>query len=271
VRQNQLDVVTDFAAPDHHVRADRVRLQQVFWNLLNNAVKFSAKGGRITLRSWNDEGRFALEVQDTGVGIEPELQEKIFQPFEQGENSIRRQFGGLGLGLTISKKLVDLHSGTIAVQSEGRDQGASFQVMLNVVAPPEKSKSERTPRSAAIAKGLDLLLVDDHAQTLHVLSRLLRKLGHNVSTADSVKCALQLLDDARFDVLISDIGLPDGNGCEVMRAAKQHHALPGIALSGFGTDEDIQRSSSAGFAVHLTKPIDVHELHDAIRKLMDPG
>ena len=271
VRQNQLDVVTEFGASDHHVRADRVRLQQVFWNLLNNAVKFTAKGGRITLRSWNEEGQFGLEVRDTGVGIERELQERIFQPFEQGESSIRRQFGGLGLGLTISKKLVDLHGGTIAVRSEGRNHGASFQVMLNAVAAPEKVKSGRTPSSPMVAKGLDLLLVDDHPQTLRVLARLLRKLGHNVFTADSVKSALRLLDGARFDLLISDIGLPDGNGCDVMRAAKQRQALPGIAVSGFGTEDDIKRSSGAGFAVHLTKPIDVHQLHEAIQQVTNAG
>lgn len=260
VRRSRLDVVSDLKATDYHVLADPVRLQQVFWNLLNNAVKFTANGGRITVTTWNEAGRFALEVRDTGVGIQPELQERIFGAFEQGEHSIRRQFGGLGLGLTIAKTLLDLHGGTIAVRSEGKNHGASFQVTLSVVAPAKVAPSKRVPRSAPIGKGLDLLLVEDHVQTLQVLSGLLRKRGHKVATADSVESALQLLEENKFDALISDIGLPDGSGCDVMRAAKQRQALPGIALSGFGMEEDVRRSKEAGFGHYLTKPVDFHNL-----------
>jgi signal transduction histidine kinase/CheY-like chemotaxis protein len=267
VRQKQLDLVSDLAAPDHHVRADRVRLQQVFWNLLSNAVKFTARGGRITVRSRNDGGHFTLEVTDTGVGIEPELQSRIFKAFEQGERSIARQFGGLGLGLTISKTLLDLQGGTISVRSEGKNHGASFDVTFQVVAAPELKSREGSARAGTIPEGLDLLLVDDHAQTLHVLSRLLRKRGHKVSTADSVKSALHLLDRARFDALISDIGLPDGNGCDVMRAAKQRQELRGIAVSGFGMDDDIRRSKEAGFEHHLTKPVDLNDLETCLGQI----
>ena len=263
VRQKQLDLVMELKATQHHTRADAVRLQHVFWNLLNNAVKFSAKGGRITVRSWNEAGRFALEVRDTGVGVQPELQARIFDAFEQGERSIRRQFGGLGLGLTIAKTILDLHGGTIAVRSEGKNRGATFQVTLNAVPPPEAVAPKTTPRAGAIGKGLHLLLVDDHPQTLHVLSGLLRKRGHRVATADSVESALALLERARFDALISDIGLPDGSGHDVMRAAKQQ-ALPGIALSGFGMEEDIRRSKEAGFGHYPVKPVDFHELETCL-------
>lgn len=263
VRTNQLDVVLELEATEHHVKGDAIRLQQVFWNLLNNAVKFSAKGGRITLRSWNEKGSFALEVRDTGIGITPELQKRIFSAFEQGERAKSRQFGGLGLGLTIAKTLLDLHGGTISVRSEGQNRGASFQVMLSVVAPSQAAISRRGTRSAK-AKALDLLLVDDHAQTLHVLSGLLRKRGHTVSTATSVQSALHLLENAKFDALISDIGLPDGSGCEIIRAAKQRQALPGIAISGFGMDEDIRRSKEAGFDHCLTKPVDFGDLETCL-------
>jgi signal transduction histidine kinase len=261
IRRQQLDIVTDLRARDHHVRADRVRLQQVFWNLITNAVKFSAKGGRITVRSFNEEKQLAIEVIDTGIGIDPSEQERLFQAFEQGERVAGRQFGGLGLGLTISKRLLDLHGGTISVQSEGRDHGTSFKVTLAAVAAPAAQPVERAPGSTAPnLKQLDLLLVDDHEQTLRVLSRLLRKRGHKVATADSVQAALNLLEGERFDALISDIGLPDGTGCDVMRAAKKRQALRGIALSGFGMEEDIRRSKEAGFDHHLTKPVDFHDL-----------
>jgi signal transduction histidine kinase/ActR/RegA family two-component response regulator len=264
VRLNQLDVVLDLEASDYHVRADAVRLQQVFWNLLNNAVKFTAKGGRITLRSWNEAGRFALEVRDTGVGIQPELQKRIFSAFEQGDRSISRQFGGLGLGLTIAKTLLDLHGGTIAVRSEGKNRGASFQVTLNIIGRDEPPASGQETRFAIIGEGLDLLLVDDHAQTLRVLSGLLRKRGHKISTADSVKSALQLLENAKFDAVISDIGLPDGSGCDIIRAAKRQQAIQGIALSGFGMEEDICRGKEAGFDHYLTKPVDFHDLETCL-------
>ena len=260
IRQQQLDVVTELTAREHRVRADPVRMQQVFWNLINNAVKFTGRGGRITIRSWNQNDRVALEVADTGVGIDPDQQERIFRAFEQGEGTISRQFGGLGLGLTISKKLLDLHDGTIGVRSEGRQRGSTFTITLPVAMHTDAAASSAATRARAHLRTLDLLLVDDHPQTLRVLSALLRKRGHNVATAESVEQALRLLDHERFDALISDIGLPDGSGCDVMRAAKQRQSLRGIALSGYGMDEDVRRSKEAGFDHHLTKPVDFHEL-----------
>lgn len=264
LRQNHLELVVELTATEHHVRADSVRLQQVFWNLLSNAVKFTANSGRITVRSWNAEGRFVAEVRDTGMGIAPELQEKIFGAFEQGEPMIRRQFGGLGLGLTIAKALLDLHGGSIAVSSHGENRGTSFQVILDAVGAPSATAAGPLNRRDASWHPLHLLLVDDHAQTLRVLSGMLRKRGHKVSTADSVRSALQLLNEAQFDALISDIGLPDGSGCDIMRHAHQRHSLPGIALSGFGMDDDIRRGKQAGFRHYLTKPVDFHDLENCL-------
>ena len=267
VRQSQLDLSLELDATEHHTRADAVRLQQVFWNLLNNAIKFSTRGGRITVRSWNEAGRFALEVRDTGAGIPLELQDRIFDAFEQGERTTGRQFGGLGLGLTIAKKMLDLQGGTISVQSDGKNRGASFQVTLDLAASPASTPSEYRARALPTGKGLDLLLVEDHAQTLQVLSGLLRRRGHRVATADSVQSALQLLNRSKFDVLISDIGLPDGSGHDVMRAAQREQILHGIALSGFGREEDIRRSKEAGFVYCLTKPVDFHDLETCLGKI----
>jgi signal transduction histidine kinase/CheY-like chemotaxis protein len=256
----QLSLQLDLRATDHHVTADAVRLQQVLWNLLNNAVKFSAHRGRIVVRSWDEDGRFALEIQDEGIGIEPELQQRIFQPFEQGEGAAQRRFGGLGLGLAISKTLLDLQGGTISVQSDGANRGSRFHVTLPVSAPPQATQPPVAAPSVAISGGLDLLVVDDHQETLQLLSRLLRTRGHRVSTAESVLGALDLLQTTRFDAVISDIGLPDGSGCDVMEAARDRHGLRGIAVSGFGTQSDILRSREAGFEQHLIKPFEFSEL-----------
>ena len=260
ILQKQLDLVLDFGADRHHVWADAVRLQQVFWNLINNAVKFTKKSGRITIRTVNEDRRFVFQITDTGVGIEPDQLNRIFQPFEQGERSISRRFGGLGLGLTISKRLLELQGGTITVHSEGLNRGASFNLSLASVESPKSAGVSRLIAAEGPAKSLQLLVVEDHPQTLRVLAALLRKQGHKVLTAECVQAAIKLLEAEQFDGLISDIGLPDGNGCEIMRAAKQRQSLVGIALSGFGMEEDVRRSMAAGFDHHLTKPIDFQEL-----------
>jgi signal transduction histidine kinase/ActR/RegA family two-component response regulator len=260
ILEKQLDLVVDFGAERHHVWADAVRLQQVFWNLINNAVKFSKKNGRITIRTANDHGRFVFQITDTGVGIEPEQLDRIFRAFEQGERSISRRFGGLGLGLTISKRLLELQGGTITVHSEGLNRGASFKLSLASVESPKAASAARSITEEGPAKSLQLLVVEDHPQTLRVLAALLRKQGHKVLTAECVQAAIKLLEAERFDGLISDIGLPDGNGCDIMRAAKRQQTLVGIALSGFGMEEDVRRSIDAGFDHHLTKPIDFQEL-----------
>ena len=260
ILEKHLDLVVNFGADRHHVWADAIRLQQVFWNLLNNAVKFSKKSGRITMRTTNEDGRFVFQITDTGVGIEPEQQNRVFHAFEQGEPAISRKFGGLGLGLAISKRLLELQGGTISVHSEGLNRGASFKLSLATVDSPKVATVSHSITDKGPARSLQLLVVDDHPQTLRVLASLLRKQGHKVLTAECVQAAIKLLEDERFDGLISDIGLPDGNGCDVMRAAKARQSLVGIALSGFGMEEDVRRSMDAGFEHHLTKPIDFQEL-----------
>lgn len=262
-----LEVVTDLGAPEHYVWADPIRIQQVFWNLLNNAVKFTPPGGKIAIRTSNDEGQFLFEITDTGVGIEPEHQARIFNAFEQGEVSVIRQFGGLGLGLTIAKTLLKLHDGAISVQSEGKDRGASFRVTLDVLREPVAASSEAASGDFAITRSLRLLLVDDHADTRHILSRLLGKCGHEVSTADSGQSALKLVETERFDALISDIGLPDTSGYELVREAKRRQPMRGIALSGFGMEEDVRRSLEAGFDYHLTKPVEFQDLRSLLQKI----
>jgi two-component system CheB/CheR fusion protein len=264
----KLELATDLWAQNHHIRADSVRIHQVFWNLLNNAVKFTPEGGSITIRTSNDdEGRCVVEVSDTGIGIEPRDQARIFNAFEQAERAITRHFGGLGLGLAISKTLVDLHGGTLAVESAGKDRGATFRVALAAWKAPALAPKQSANGNGALPASLQVLIVDDHAETLRVLSALLSKRGHKVSTADSLQRALALLDGTKFDVLISDIGLPDGDGHALIRAAKERQMLKGIALSGFGMEDDRRNSQESGFDYHLTKPIEFQRLESVLREI----
>ena len=249
-----------------HVWADPARLQQVFWNLLRNAVKFTPQGGQIVIRFINDGSRLKIEIADTGVGILPEVIPRLFIAFEQGEKTVTRFFGGLGLGLSIAKAILEMHGGNLTVQSDGRDKGATFTVELAVApASPVEAPSKMEARRASPT--LKILLVEDHPDTLLTMAKLLMKMGHSITTATSVRNALEQTEKERFDLIVSDLGLPDGSGLDIMREAKRLYALPGIALSGFGTEEDIRASREAGFAEHLTKPVSIGALRETIQRV----
>ena len=267
-----LHVLLDLAAPARFVAGDPARLQQVLWNLIKNAVKFTPAGGRISVRTSNtpdDAGGRALlvSVADTGVGIDPDVLPKVFDAFEQGDPSVTRRFGGLGLGLAISKALVDLHGGRLSAASPGKGLGATFTVELPTAAAPGAGGT-RPAGKAGDGRSLRILMVDDHEDTARALSRLLERLGHRVRTAGSVAAAVTAADAERFDLLVSDIGLPDGSGLDVIRRVSRMYPVRGIALSGFGMDEDVRRSREAGFFSHITKPINFQTLQDAIRDVM---
>lgn len=254
----------------HHAWADPGRMQQVLANLLDNAIKFTPDDGEIAVRTIAmDDGRIRVEVADTGVGIGADVLPRLFVPFEQGETDTTRRHGGLGLGLVIAKGIMDLHGGTVAAYSQGPGKGATFALELaSIAAPPERAVSTPPP-SLETSGGCRILLVEDHADTLRMMQKLLAGLGYGVLTATSVADALQRVADNEFDVLISDIGLPDGSGLDVMQALRRHGDKHGIALSGYGNEEDIARSRDAGFAEHLVKPVDFETLDAAIRRLCD--
>src|SRR5437867_3808621 len=194
IAAKKLNLLTKFNAKEHLILADCIRLQQVFWNLINNAVKFTPPGGQIVIRTVNDDrGRFHFEITDTGIGIERERLASLFTPFEQADASVARQFGGLGLGLAISKHLIDLHHGTIEAESRGRSFGATFKVTLDT-AREEIGKTDLDSRApTGPPKRLRILLVEDHRETRHTLSRLLSHFGHEVLTADNKQSALEIL------------------------------------------------------------------------------
>ena len=267
-------LVPDLSATEFHVRADAARLQQVLWNLIKNAVKFTPTGGTITLRTRNGPDGLEIEVADTGIGIDPEVLPLIFNAFEQGEDMITKRFGGLGLGLAISRSIIEGHGGRLSVTSAGRGHGATFAIQLPVTAADDEATTVPQP-TTLVAPGLtpaeprgpvecQVLLVEDDAMTARVMAKLLRQNGYLVTTANSVEAALAVAD-AEYDLIVSDIGLPDGTGLDLIRAIKLRRDVPAIALTGYGMESDIEQSRAAGFAAHLTKPIDFAKLDQMIR------
>jgi PAS domain S-box-containing protein len=268
--QKHLHLNKRFEAAHHHSWADSARLQQVFWNLLKNAIKFTPDGGKIDNSTRNDDQHhIIIEFTDTGIGIDSKMQPRIFDAFEQGGSAVTSRFGGLGLGLAISKRVVDLHDGTITVHSEGKDKGTRFVITLNAM---ETSLLEGPAYlldfNAVASRPASILLVEDHVDTAHVMRRILESAGYTVSHASRISEARRLVSEEKFDLVVSDVGLPDGTGLELMRELKDTCGLNGIALSGFGTDEDVNASKDAGFAEHLTKPVDWDRLRDAISRLV---
>ncbi|HEY4638277.1 MAG TPA: ATP-binding protein, partial [Candidatus Udaeobacter sp.] len=275
IETKNLEVNFGLRAAHTYVEADPARLQQVFWNLLKNSVKFTPEGGRITIETLNPApDKIEVRVTDTGIGIEAETIDKIFDAFEQGQSDITRRFGGLGLGLTISKTLIDAHGGDIRVQSPGKNQGATFTVELNTIERPieRDGQGEDRPRDrkpeAAVGNHRRVLLVDDHYDTCLGMKRMLERRGYQITVAHSAEQAVEKVRTQEFDLLISDIGLPDRSGYELMREVRVNKRLPGIALSGFGSEQDVNQAKEAGFAEHLTKPINFERLEKTIQTLL---
>src|SRR3989440_289450 len=241
-----------------HLRADPARLQQIFWNLINNAVKFTPSDGQISISTSNtSKGELRVEIADTGLGIESEELPKIFDAFEQGG---RTQLGGLGLGLAISKALVEAHKGTITAQSAGRNKGSAFTLVFPT---SERAAAQITPAvSPKLPEhpAMRILLVEDHEDSNRSLTNLLRRRGYHVQSALNFQSALDLGTKHEFDVLISDLALPDGNGIDLMQTLQSTRPLLGIALTGFGMEDDIRKCREAGFQHHLVKPIDLNKL-----------
>ena len=262
--RKQLTVARALDARVHSVWGDTARLQQVFWNLIKNAIKFTPGGGEVRVVTSNNEpGKLMISVTDTGIGIDPDVLPKIFDAFEQGQISTQ-QFGGLGLGLAISQSIVTMHEGSIAVESAGRGLGTRFTVTFATCpAPAEHAKTVQPPRSTG---ALRLLLVEDHQSSREVLARILRRAGHEVHTAETAAQALQIAaTEPGLHVVISDIGLPDQSGFALMTQLKEKYGLPGIALSGYGMEEDVRNARAAGFDAHLVKPVSF----DRLRALLD--
>ena len=296
--KKNIRVSTEITATETHVFADSSRLTQVFWNLLQNACKFTPEGGAIDVRVYNEYRRIAtnqpapsqtadgslaeliVQIRDTGMGIRAETLPRIFNAFEQGARSRNRVFGGLGLGLSISRAIMEMHGGSITASSEGKDKGATFTIRLHTVKPviiaghPERLPAvspEQIP-----TRPMCVLVVEDHLDTAEQFARLLRRSGHEVICARSIREAQKYAmmtpapDRAcAFDILISDLDLPDGSGRDLMRNLGKRYPIRGIAISGHGMKEDIESSIAAGFSDHITKPVDWQELKTAMQKIAE--
>ncbi|MEP6698402.1 MAG: ATP-binding protein [Verrucomicrobiota bacterium] len=263
-----------FRAERSYVEGDPARLQQVFWNLLKNSVKFTPSKGRIVVETSNPSAStIELRITDTGIGIERDALDKIFSAFEQGQSSITRQFGGLGLGLAISKAMVTAHGGTIRAESHGKDRGSTFRVELATIETPATAAQEGPGKdtnktSIADVSHRRLLVVDDHVDTCTGMKMMLERRGYRVTLAHTADEAVERTQHEEFDLVISDIGLPDRSGFELMQELRASKGLRGIALSGFGMDQDVNRAKNAGFSEHLTKPINFDRLEESIQNLL---
>jgi PAS domain S-box-containing protein len=295
--KKDIRVSMEITASETHVFVDSSRMTQVFWNLLQNSCKFTPQGGAIDVRVYNEYRRVDLnkgvfpqdtdprladlvvKISDNGMGISPETLPRIFNAFEQGGRSRGPSFGGLGLGLAISRAIMELHGGSIAAASEGKDKGATFTIRLHTVKPVLTDGSEKPAIPSlepTLGRPLRVLVVEDHPDTAEQFARLLKRAGHEVICASSIKEAQMyaMVTPAQdrtcaFDILISDLDLPDGSGRDLMRNLAKRYSIRGIALSGHGMKDDIQNSIAAGFSHHITKPVDWQELKIAIQKIAD--
>ncbi|MDT7604176.1 MAG: hypothetical protein QOF61_2173 [Acidobacteriota bacterium] len=262
------------------VAGDPDRLQQVVWNLLSNAVKFTPREGRVEVSLVRDGDDAVFAVADTGIGINPEFLPQVFDRFRQADASTTRAFGGLGLGLSIVRHLVELHNGMVAAESLGEGRGATFRVRLPLIplARREDAMAESATRAAGddeqkTLSGVRLLIVDDDADTLLMLRKALERYGARVTTCVSAREGFHALEAATFDVLVSDIGMPGEDGYQFMRRIREREqergeaALPALALTAYARQEDADEALKAGFQTHMAKPIAPEELMEAVAKL----
>ncbi len=269
VDSKKLHVHLNLRANTHDVAADAAKFQQIIWNLLKNAIKFTPEEGEIAISSLNPSPEvLTISMRDTGIGMDPEVMQRIFDPFEQGNRSLERRFGGLGLGLAISKSLAQAHGGTLTAKSDGRDRGSTFLLSMQTISPAETLTAPVRTRDETSRQGLKILLVDDHQDTCAALEKLLVRRGYLVAATHNMRSAMEAAVRNKFDLLISDVALPDGTGMELMMQLRAISNIPGIAISGFGNNGDIERSLQAGFSEHLIKPVRLDTLQAAIEQAL---
>jgi CheY-like chemotaxis protein len=259
-KQHVLSVSTSFEPL--YVYGDHARLVQSVANVLTNAAKYTDPGGEIRLELRRQHGRAAIVISDSGVGISPELLPRVFDLFVQGDRSLDRSQGGLGIGLSVVKRLIEMHQGSVTAFSEGPGRGSVFEIQLPLIEAPVKSQADVPPHTIQAKR---ILIVDDNVDAANSLAEMLQIDGHATEVAYTGRDALSLSFARRPDVILLDIGLPDMNGYEV--AAQMRPKLDSvqlIALTGYGQTEDIRRTSEAGFDAHLIKPVDCDELQRII-------
>lgn len=266
---DRANVVLSLNASERNVRGDAARLAQVFWNLTLNALKFTPPDGTVTIATSNPSpGMVRIEVHDTGIGIEQDKLTRIFEPFQQAEENVSRRYGGLGLGLSVAQGLVRAHGGIIHARSEGRGMGATFIVELGTTSSVPAAIEAKPERPILDDRRLRVLIVEDHADTRRALERILIRWGHDVATAGSVSEGVERAAEFQPQLLISDIGLPDGTGVDLLAQVTRSDEFQAIAMSGYGMESDLEQTKAAGFRDHLVKPVSADRLKEAIQRLV---
>jgi PAS domain S-box-containing protein len=254
------------------VSGDRARLLQIFWNLFNNAIKFSSPGGRVKVECQANGSEAVVSVEDTGQGIAPDFLPFVFDRFRQADGSKTRAHGGLGLGLALVKSFVEAHKGNVSVTSQGPGQGSRFEVRLPRKAPATAGSPRKAGRqTTSAAAGAQLLVVEDDPDTLEMLKATLEASGFGVTTCESAAEMLECAEDSTADLLISDIGMPEIDGFEMIKRLRQFAAfkdIPAIALSGYASQKDAKTAIAAGFNAHVSKPVDPKELLALVEELL---
>jgi PAS domain S-box-containing protein len=272
VQNKQLNLSLQLKAAQHHVHTDASRLQQVLWNIIRNAVKFTDARGEIVVTTSNGaNGNIDTSVTDNGIGMTAETISKLFVPFEQADPTRNRHYGGLGLGMAISNALVELLEGELHAKSEGLGRGSTFT--LSFPTTREKAPSSETNRVPVTSRSkVRLLLIEDHSDTARALVRLLENRGYTIESVPNVALGLEATARGDFDLLLCDLGLPDGTGIDFIEKVRETDKTPAIALTGFGMQQDVERAQNAGFNAHLTKPVNLQKLEATIwRLLQDRG
>jgi two-component system, chemotaxis family, CheB/CheR fusion protein len=263
-RARQLTIETKLPPEPLLVEGDAVRLEQIVWNLLNNALKFTPQGGRIRLGLEREQNEAKLVVEDNGQGIEPGFLPNLFEMFRQQDVGTSKRHGGMGIGLALVRQLTGLHGGRVEAASEGPGRGARFTVWLPLYEKTRRVAQSPKPVAGLQLTGLRILVVDDTTDSVEMMGILLKLEGAQVVTATSGAEALQRAAEAGFDLLISDISMPGMDGYELVQKLRQQNAhrahTPAIALTGFGRAEDLESARAAGFTAHLTKPVEFDQL-----------
>ena len=274
IEQRKHEVSVSLPAEPVWLQGDSTRLEQVVVNLLNNAAKYTDEGGQIWITVEQERGEVVVRVRDTGEGIAPEVMPRIFDLFTQAVRTLDRSQGGLGIGLSLVQKLVELHGGTVEAHSAGLGQGSEFIVRLPALSSAEESITARTETAKRPAQTSRVLVVDDNMDAADMLVMMLQMFGHEVQAAYTGQTALERAVEYKPDVVLLDIGLPDINGYEVARHLRQQPQTKDvrlIAMTGYGQDSDRQRSEEAGCEHHLVKPVDPQKLQDLLaRRVKQP-
>ncbi len=280
IESKEINLHTSFDSDLQQIKGDPDRLQQVFCNLLSNAVKFTPQQGRIEVRVTTADSAVEIKISDSGQGIKPEFLPYVFERFRQADNSYTRQVGGLGLGLAIVRHLVELHGGTVGVESTGENRGAAFTVTLPIVREQSATDFEPgtvqsiQPEAIKSPNNVRILLVEDDEDSREMLRIMFEQNNIEVFPVDSTAKALEIIEQIRPDVLISDIGLPGEDGFELIRkirrlAPEQGGLTPAVALTGYASLQDRSLALDVGYQEHLSKPVDIDELLDLVRKLVN--